>query len=493
MSAGKARLLIALGLFSVSLATRCLYAVDLAPVMLTQQQPGIRMAMRYDDAALGMLHGDGLLYPVEVDPAKTGLLARPPGYAFFLRTVYATLGRSFFTVQLVQNVLDSITPALLFLLAARLLGSFAGAVGGVLAALSPQLAHASNLISPDALSALPLLAASLVLSASAPDREVPPLRAASAGALVGLSAWLRPNLVLMGPCLALALLALARNRRRAAMSLVLMAAAALLTISPITLRNYLVFHEFIPISINGGLTLWQGVADAGGERYGARVTDRKVAREEAARYGRPEYTRWWAEPDGIWRDRERYRRSFEVLRQRPLWYVGAMVRRVGEMVSYHSSAAPRVLASGEAAAVADAEGDDEPGSEDRLAPLRTFRAAGDAALEPILPDRLALAPGEALALVRVAARVAQKTTSLATLPMLLLGAATLFRRDWRLLAWLAAIPAYYFVFESMFIYEWRVAVPMHYHLFALAGAGTVFLGSWAARAIGRPRGPVVRL
>ena len=49
--------------------------------------------------------------------------------------------------------------------------------------------------------------------------------------------------------------------------------------------------------------------------------------------------------------------------------------------------------------------------------------------------------------------------------------------------WLAAIPVYYFVFESMFLYEWRVAVPMHYHLFALAGAGTGFLASAVVRVI----------
>jgi hypothetical protein len=487
MSSGKARLLTVLGLFSVSLATRCLYAVDLAPVMLTQQQPGIRMAMRYDDAALRMLHGDGVLYPAEIDPARTGLLARPPGYAFFLRTIYATLGRSFFTAQLVQNVLNSFTPVLLFLLAARLLGVAAGTVGGFLAALSPHLANASNLISPDALSALPLLGASLLLSRYAPDREMPLLPAMAAGALVGLSAWLRPNLVLMGPFLAVALLALSRRPRRAAASLALMAASALLTISPITLRNYVVFHELIPVSINGGLTLWQGVADAGGERYGARVTDRKVAREEAVRYRKPEYTQWWAEPDGIWRDRERYRRSFEVLRQRPLWYLGAMARRVGEMVSYHSAEAPLVLVSGQAAAPGETDGDEEAGSEDRLAPLRTFRGAGEATLQPILPDRLALAPGEALAFVRLAVRAAQRAMALLTLPMLLLGAAVVFRREWRLLGWLAAIPVYYFVFESMFLYEWRVAVPMHYHLFALAGAGAVFLASAAARAVGRSK------
>jgi hypothetical protein len=133
-----------------------------------------------------------------------------------------------------------------------------------------------------------------------------------------------------------------------------MGAAALFAIAPITLRNYAIFGELVPISTNGGLTLWQGVADAGGERFGARTTDRRVAREEAVRYGKPSYAAWWAEPDGIWRDRDRYRRSLEVIRRRPLWYLRAMLRRVWEMVSYHSTGAALVGAAAEAAE-ADAE------------------------------------------------------------------------------------------------------------------------------------------
>jgi hypothetical protein len=472
----------ALGVFSLSLAVRVLYAADLAPVMYTREQPGIRMAMRYDASALRMLQGDGILFPAEADPSKTGLLARPPGYAFFLRMVYAGLGRSFFTAQLVQNLLSSTTPVLLFLLAARLLGTAAGAIGGFLAAVSPHLGAVSNLISPDGLSALPLMAAMLVLAPVAPDREPSLGSAAAAGVLIGLSAWLRPNLVLMGPFLAVALLVLARTPRHAARPLALMGAAALFAIAPITLRNYAIFGEFVPISTNGGLTLWQGVADAGGERFGARTTDRRVAREEAVRYGKPSYASWWAEPDGIWRDRDRYRRSLEVIRWRPLWYLRAMLRRVGEMVSYHSTGAPLVGAAAEAA---EADAEHESGDEDRLAPLRTFHASDDAAPEPVLDDRLVLTPGEALAFTRPALRSVQRLGGLTTLPLLLLGLARLLRRDGRLLLWLAVVPAYYFVFESMFLYEWRVATPMHYPLFAFAGLGWASLATAAARAIRR--------
>ncbi len=468
-----ASLAIGLGLFAFSFAIRSLYAVDLAPAMYTRDQPGTRMAMRYDVAALHMLAGDGLLFPAQIDPKSTGLLARPPGYAALLREVYAILGRSFFTVQLVQNLLDSATPLLILLLGVRLFGLAVGTVGGLLAAISPHLGYASNLISPDALSALPLGCASLLLASSALGTPLDLRRVAGAGILFGLSAWLRPNLVLVGPFFAAALVLVCKDRRRALRPALVLAATAGLAIAPITLRNYAIFGEFVPISINGGLTLWQGVADAGGERFGARTTDRRVAREEAARYGRPDYAQWWAEPDGIWRDHDRYHRSIEVIRAQPLWYLRAIVRRMVAMVSYHSAEAPFVAGrAGEAPALSKGTEEDEAsGEDDRLAPLRLFQREARAARPPRVSDRLALAPGETLGALRPGIRVLQGSAAAVTLPLLLIGLVALVRRAPRKALFVAIVPVYYLIFESMFLYEWRVATPMHGYLFLFAGIG----------------------
>jgi Dolichyl-phosphate-mannose-protein mannosyltransferase len=475
---------IGLGVFALSLAIRCLYAVDLAPVMYTRDQPGTRMATRYDTAALRMLAGDGLLYPSEIDPAKTGLLARPPGYPAFLRIVYACLGRSFFTAQLVQNVLNAVTPVLIALIGMRLFGPAVGVGGGALAAFSPHLGYASNLLSPDALSALPLAGASLLLARASFEKGPGPGRAAIAGALVGVSAWLRPNVVLMGPFLAVAIVALAQDRRAALRPALVLAATAGLTIVPITLRNYVVFGELVPISTNGGLTLWQGVADAGGERFGARTTDRRVAREEAARYHKPEYAQWWAEPDGIWRDHDRYHRSLEVIEQRPFWYARAMLRRMAAMVSYHSAEAPFVARVGGAERPISVA-DDEEGSQegDLLAPLRIFQRSGAAARPPRIPDAVALAPGEWLAPLRPVVRGVQVVAAATTLPLAIVGILALLQRMPRAAGFVAVIPLYYLIFESMFIYEWRVATPMHGYLFLFAAAGAVCLFDLARRRV----------
>jgi hypothetical protein len=441
------------GLFLVAFAVRSLYALDLAPQMYGRQQPGTRMAWRYHEGATGILKGEGVLYPRHPDPARTGLLARPPGYALFVAGVYETIGRSFFTVQAVQNALTALCCVLVVVAATPLAGWRAALLGGWIAALSPHMGYASAQILPDALSALPVLLALLALTRAHPDRPGRWYWSALAGALIGMGVWLRPNVVLLAPFLAVVLLLAARDRRRALGHALALAAAAAAVVLPITIRNYVLFREFVPVSINGGLTLWQGVADAGGEEKGAFRRDKLVMDEEAERYGNPRYREWWAEPDGIWRDRERYRRAREVIRDNPGRYARLMLRRMAEMVHYGSGEAPRV---GDVLPARGGADDGEP--ED----------AHDLARQP--SDERVLAVGRWVAPLRPVVRVLQGGLVVVLLPLVLVGLALLAWTTPRTTILLAGIPAYYLLTESMFLLEWRVVTPMHYGLFVAAGA-----------------------
>jgi hypothetical protein len=433
--------------FALAFLVRSLYAVDQAPDMYTPEQTGTRMAQRYDSAALGILAGEGILWPRVRDTERTGLLARPPGYALYLALVYATLGHSFFAAQLVQNLLTSLACVLLVLAATRLASWPAAVVAGGIAALSPALGYVSALVLPDALSALPLMIALLLLARTHPDGTASAWTSALAGALVGAGVWLRPNVVLLPPFLSLVILLVARDRRRGLLHAVALSLAAVAVVIPITIRNYVVFGAFVPVSINGGLTLWQGVADAGGREVGAKRHDTLVAEEEAVRYGNPRYSDWWAEPDGILRDNDRYHRALEVIRTNPGRFARVMLGRMGEMLSYGAAEAPTVL---------------------RVPP-----ALADA-------SRF-LAPGRAAAPVRATLGGLQSVLSFLLLPLVVLGTAWLAWHDWRRTALLLAISAYYLLSESPFIYEWRVVAPMHYGLFAAAGAAPVAAVAYARR------------
>ena len=58
---------------------RSLYAVDLAPALESQVQPGSRMMQRYDEGAASILRGDGVLFVTVQDASDTAPLSRPPG------------------------------------------------------------------------------------------------------------------------------------------------------------------------------------------------------------------------------------------------------------------------------------------------------------------------------------------------------------------------------------------------------------------------------
>lgn len=440
--------------FTLALLVRGLYLADGVALLYTPDQDGTRMARRYDDTALSILAGEGILFPRVWDPARTGLASRPPGYGLFLASVYATLGRSFPIVAAVQDVLTSIAVLLVMVFAHRLFGLPAGVFAGLLVAVSPHVAATSNLVLADAIASIPLLLAFLaalpvVRGAGSPRSQI--VRLVLMGGLIGAGVWIRPNVVLLGPFAAFFLFFLLGRNRRALLLSSLVALTSLLVVSPITLRNWLVFGEFVPVSINGGITLWQGVADAGGREYGARVWDKQVMAEEAERYGRPDYLLWWAEPDGIIRDRDRYRRATEVIKARPFWYARAMLRRMGMMLLFTDG--PKDLRP--AGTVVKA-------AESERVPLRAVPGLDAAIDETAFAERAGAA-----SFLRGPLRLLHRAWFV--VPVLAWIGIILSIRDAprATLLWLI-VPLYYLVFESPFLYEWRVAVPMQYFLLPFA-------------------------
>lgn len=454
------------GLFALAFAVRSLHAADLAPVLDTPRQPGLQMTRRYDVQAVDMLYGDGILFPRVPDPEDTGLLSRPPGYALVLAALYRVVGRDLASTQLVQNLLCSLTAPLLLLLGAVVFSFRVGLVAGALVAVAPHLAWYSNWILPDALCVIAVVAA-LFLSwhGLRPGRSL--LWQAAAGASLGAGVWLRPNLLLAGVALGLGLLA-ARPSARGLRQAALLCGVSLLAVLPITVRNYLVFGRFVPVSINLGIVLWEGIADAGGERFGAVRTDPEVGRQEARLYGDPRYRHWWAAPDGIERDHDRVSRSLTVIRENPAWFARAAVARMARMLDYAGEAPPCVgrFDAPEVAAETSARPSDRWN-----APGRTH------GLEPRLPARIARAPGEWLAPLRPVVAFVQAALNKVLTVAVVLGALLVGLAAPRRGAFLGSVPLSFLVLQSPLHFEFRVTLPMHAVLFLFASCGLVLLGA----------------
>ncbi|HVF43587.1 MAG TPA: glycosyltransferase family 39 protein [Pyrinomonadaceae bacterium] len=362
------------------------------------------------------------------------LLGHPPGYPFVLALVYKLFGGSDASVQVFQIVCDSLAAALVLLIAAELLPFAAAVTAGALAALAPQFCWNSILLLPDTLSVLPALLAVLLLLRADRGRAI--ASAAAAGVLIGLSCWLRANALLLAPFLALAVPLLFARGVRVRVSLALVA-GALAAVAPLTVRNAVVFGEFIPVSIGSGQTLIEGIGDYDPEeRFGLPDTDVELQRQEAELYGRPDYAASLFGPDAVARDGARRARAFSVIRAHPFWFASVMARRAASMLSLE-----RVPLASNAV----------PVSGGWTRPLRlTLRAAQRLFVTAVF------------------------------LPLYALGLFLLAReRRTRALAALAAVPLYYLCVQSALHTEYRYVLAIQYFLLVPAALALGRAGSWA--------------
>src|SRR2546423_6575422 len=287
--------------------------------------------------------------------AVLNTLGPPPGYSFLIASVYS-LRHSVAAVQFAQITADSLSAILIFLIIAELFPLTAGVVAGLLAAFSPQFAWNSVLLLPDSISVLPILLAIYLLARGLQKPRVKNFLIV--GALIGISCWLRANGMLLALFVAAVVPLLTRfgvppsggalrkrgtpNRRqdvgapwRFALAVV---CGTLLIILPLTIRNAIVFHRFIPLSLGAGQTLLEGIADYDTEgKFGIPRTDVGIMKQEAEIYQRSDYYGTLFNPDGVERERARLSRGFAIIRSHPLWFSGVMAKRASSMVRLERS------------------------------------------------------------------------------------------------------------------------------------------------------------
>ena len=322
--------------FFASLAVRLLYFQDMRGEVLYEESLASTMIYKYEEEKQRMFNDGGLLFPNnEVDPGDARMLFHPPGHSLLLAAIYGrdTPDRYYTALRLLQVFCGALASVLIVLIAAQLLPLAVAAIAGLLATLSPHFAYHSLWLTPDSLCVLPLLAGIYLLILGYKRPRL--LTIIAAGAMLGLSVWLRTNALLLAPVLALVIaLVFERGKRLRYSAAILLATAAV--ISPITIRNWVVYHRFVPVTLGNGLLLIEGIAEYDREgRFGLSPYDGQVCLIEAQWYGRRDYrNNPWA-PDGIDRDRARFNRGIEVISSNPVWSLGMMRKRIAFMVRYN--------------------------------------------------------------------------------------------------------------------------------------------------------------
>jgi hypothetical protein len=342
----RARLLaICAVIFITASGIRLLYWQDnYAELSRGKRDSGLQMvAFFYYDQAQRILDDGGILFPRNpLDPGDATVLTHPPGYSILMAAVFKTLyeqgagqalSQADAGLRVIQIIGDAASAVVIFLIAAELFPIAVAIIAAMLCSFSPHFAYYSLMLSPDSLSVLPLLlAVYFMIRAIKSPRFITVI---TAGALVGLSCWLRSNALLLAPFLALIIPLFFERGKRLRYSLVLISGAAVI-IAPIIIRNWIVFHHFVPLSILAGLNLVEGIADYDKEnRFGMPRNDAECALKDAEWYGRPDYAdRFWR-PDGIERDQARFARGLGVVRSNPGWFLGVMLHRMEFMLRYN--------------------------------------------------------------------------------------------------------------------------------------------------------------
>lgn len=169
---------------------------------------------------------------------------KAPGYGTFVGIVYSAVGDGRIGLGIVQAVIGLATIVLAWALGRRLFGRGVGIAAAAVTAVYPLVWQYEPLLYPEAL-AVPLTLLILYLTLG---RAPTARRATGVGALVGLALLVRPTSFILLAAVAAAWLVAAGLRRGAAMT-VLSIAVAVLVVAPWTIRNYVVTHAFVPISV----------------------------------------------------------------------------------------------------------------------------------------------------------------------------------------------------------------------------------------------------
>lgn len=202
----------------------------------------------YNAAARGLL-ATGTYGNVPGQPT-TGM---PPGQSYFLALLYLVGNDSVALARLAHVVLLTVAALVAFFTVRELVGDAVAFWAGALVAVDPSLAYLSGTFLSDSLFIfLMMVGIYLMVRKRSAQNAFWLIAAGVCFGLAGLTrnqGWLFSIALWFG-----ALVTLGRLVAIRAATIVLVATLAM--IAPWTLRNYVMAGEFIPVSSEGGLTLW---------------------------------------------------------------------------------------------------------------------------------------------------------------------------------------------------------------------------------------------
>jgi len=205
--------------------------------------------IEYDMLANNLLSGSG--YSLQ-EGHPYGF--RPPGYPFFLALLYAVFGRSYVAVRVVNVLLGTLTCLPIYRFVRHVWQWQTGLLASLGVAVHPLLIYFTSMIYPECL-ILCLMAVVFLLvneaSGARHIRDVLPI-----GVVLGILVYLRPSILTFGLMLCAWIWLTYETVKKRLLTCICLMVVMALPIVPWSIRNYLVFDEFIWMATEGGVTFW---------------------------------------------------------------------------------------------------------------------------------------------------------------------------------------------------------------------------------------------
>lgn len=210
-----------------------------------QQDPDVQ-----DYHARAILSGDWTVREGENDPEMgTTPYFRPPGHAYFLAAIYFFTDGSYLAPRIVNMGLGLAAVVVMFLLVRAIFGSAAGLIAAFFMSTYWGFVFWEGELNDPCL--FVFLGTCIMYALYRWTCTMAPGWAALTGLMVGSYALMRPNILGFGPFMAAWMLGVAWRHgkiRRIPLSWLALAACTFLLVTPVTIRNYVVSGEFVPIS-----------------------------------------------------------------------------------------------------------------------------------------------------------------------------------------------------------------------------------------------------
>ena len=249
----RARSRLLLAFIAIGLAARI--ALALHAGIATPPVPGSD-ASEHDSYAWNLAQGHGYRgVSPDVKSPTGGLLDHPsayraPGASVLWAGIYWIFGHRYGPIRLAQCALDTLTILLLYRIARICYGDAVALLSAGVYAIWPTALLYSNLLGSEPLYAF-LFCWSLLLSLQFAGHPTW-LRAAAAGALLGLALLTRGNAVMMVALLIPWGIVQFRRTPRLVIRACAIPLIAVIMLVPWTIRNYRVLHAFVPLETGGG-------------------------------------------------------------------------------------------------------------------------------------------------------------------------------------------------------------------------------------------------